>query len=267
MSDKLLYIEDLYVEVEDRPILRGVNLSIEKGDIHALMGPNGSGKSTLAYVLTGRPGYEVTQGKVLYKGEDILALPPDERAQRGIFLAFQYPTEVPGVSVVNFLRTAYNLIHPDKPKSAMEFRLYLQEKVDLLEIPSELVDRYVNQGFSGGEKKRNEILQMAVLEPELAILDETDSGLDIDALKHVAAGVNNLAGPDVGILLITHYQRLLNYIEPGAVHVLVAGQIVRSGGPELAEQLEAEGYAGIARELGLSVEDVTEVEDREGANV
>jgi len=264
MTDKLLHIEDLHVEVEGREILKGLDLSIDKGDIHALMGPNGSGKSTLAYVLTGRPGYDVTQGKILYKGEDILALAPDERAKRGVFLAFQYPTEVPGVSVVNFLRTAYNAIHPDDQKSAMAFRMYLQEKVDLLEIPTELVDRYVNQGFSGGEKKRNEILQMAVLAPELAIMDETDSGLDIDALKHVSAGVNKLAGDDVGILLITHYQRLLNYIEPGRVHVLVGGQIVRSGGPELAEQLEAEGYAGIARELGLSVEDVTEVEQQEG---
>src|ERR687896_245799 len=267
MSDQLLQIEDLHVEVEGREILRGVNLSIDKGDIHALMGPNGSGKSTLAYVLTGRPGYEVTQGKVLYKGEDVLELAPDERAQRGIFLAFQYPTEVPGVSVVNFLRTAYNAIHPDEPKSAMAFRMYLQEKVDLLEIPSELVDRYVNQGFSGGEKKRNEILQMAVLNPELAIMDETDSGLDIDALKHVSAGVNKLAGPEVGILLITHYQRLLNYIEPQQVHVLLGGKVVKSGGADLAERLEAEGYAGIAKELGLSAEEVAEVEDREGANV
>jgi Fe-S cluster assembly ATP-binding protein len=263
MTDKLLYIEDLHVEVEGREILRGLNLSVDKGDIHALMGPNGSGKSTLAYVLTGRPGYEVTGGKVLYKGEDILELAPDERAHRGVFLAFQYPTEVPGVSVVNFLRTAYNSIHPDDQKSAMEFRLYLQEKVDLLEIPTELVDRYVNQGFSGGEKKRNEILQMAVLRPELAIMDETDSGLDIDALKHVAGGVNKLAGPEVGVLLITHYQRLLNYIKPGAVHVLLGGRIVKSGGPELAEELEAEGYAGLAKELGLSVQDVAEVEELE----
>src|ERR671915_1306025 len=259
MSDKLLYIEDLYVEVEDRPILKGVNLELDKGDVHALMGPNGSGKSTLAYVLTGRPGYAVTQGKILYKGEDVLQLAPDERAQNGIFLAFQYPTEVPGVSVVNFLRTAYNAIHPDDQKSAMQFRLYLQEKVDLLEIPSELVDRYVNQGFSGGEKKRNEILQMAVLQPELAILDETDSGLDIDALKHVSAGVNKLASPDVGIMLITHYQRLLNYIEPQQVHVLLGGKVVKSGGADLAERLEAEGYAGLGRELGLSLEDVSEV--------
>jgi Fe-S cluster assembly ATP-binding protein len=267
VSKELLQVEDLHVEVEGREILKGLNLSVAKGEIHALMGPNGSGKSTLAYVLTGRPGYSVTKGKVLYKGQDVLSLPPDERAQRGIFLAFQYPTEVPGVSVVNFLRTAYNAIHPDAQKSAMEFRLYLQEKVDLLEIPTELVDRYVNQGFSGGEKKRNEILQMAVLEPELAILDETDSGLDIDALKHVSGGVNKLAGPEVGILLITHYQRLLNYIKPQTVHVLLGGKVVKSGGPELAEKLEAEGYAGIAKELGLSAEEVAEVEDREGANV
>jgi Fe-S cluster assembly ATP-binding protein len=267
VSKELLQVEDLHVEVEGREILKGLTLSVSKGEIHALMGPNGSGKSTLAYVLTGRPGYSVTKGKVLYKGQDVLGLAPDERAQQGIFLAFQYPTEVPGVSVVNFLRTAYNAIHADAQKSAMEFRLYLQEKVDLLEIPTELVDRYVNQGFSGGEKKRNEILQMAVLEPELAILDETDSGLDIDALKHVSGGVNKLAGPEVGILLITHYQRLLNYIKPQTVHVLLGGNVVKSGGPELAEELEAEGYAGIAKELGLSAEEVAEVEDREGANV
>ncbi len=260
MTEKLLHIEDLHVEVEGREILKGLNLSLDKGEIHAIMGPNGSGKSTLAYVLTGRPGYDVTAGKVLYNGEDILDLEPNERAQRGIFLAFQYPTEVPGVSVVNFLRTAYNAIHPDAQKSAMAFRMYLQEKVDLLEIPTELVDRYVNQGFSGGEKKRNEILQMAVLEPELAILDETDSGLDIDALKHVSSGVNKLAGPDVGILMITHYQRLLNYIRPSTVHVLMGGRVVRSGGFELAEQLEAEGYAGLAKDVGLSDEEVAEVE-------
>jgi Fe-S cluster assembly ATP-binding protein len=267
MSEKLLHIEDLHVKVEDREIIKGLNLSLDKGDIHALMGPNGSGKSTLAYVLTGRPGYEVTKGTVLYKGEDVLALAPDERAQRGIFLAFQYPTEVPGVSVVNFLRTAFNAIHPDEKKSAMEFRLYLQEKIDMLEIPSELVDRYVNQGFSGGEKKRNEILQLAVLTPELAIMDETDSGLDIDALQHVSAGVNKLAGPDLGILLITHYQRLLNHIKPNRVHVLMDGRIVKSGGPDLANQLEAEGYAGLARELGLAEETVAEVAEKEGAQV
>jgi Fe-S cluster assembly ATP-binding protein len=265
MSETLLQIEDLHVEVEGKEILKGLDLTISKGEIHAIMGPNGSGKSTLAYVLTGRPGYEVTAGKVLYKGEDISALAPDERAKAGIFLAFQYPTEVPGVSVVNFLRTAYNAIHPDDPKAAMAFRLFLQEKIDLLEIPTELVDRYVNQGFSGGEKKRNEILQMAVLSPELAIMDETDSGLDIDALKHVSGGVNKLAGPEVGIVLITHYQRLLNYIRPDVVHVLIGGRIARTGGFELAEQLEAEGYAGLARELGLSLQELEEVERKEGA--
>ena len=267
MAEKLLHIEDLHVEVEGREILKGLNLDIDKGDIHAIMGPNGSGKSTLAYVLTGRPGYEVTAGKILYKGENVLDLGPDERAQKGIFLAFQYPTEVPGVSVVNFLRTAYNAIHSDNPKGAMDFRMYLQEKVDLLEIPTELVDRYVNQGFSGGEKKRNEILQMAVLQPELAIMDETDSGLDIDALKHVSAGVNKLAGEDVGIVLITHYQRLLNYIRPSTVHVLMGGRIVESGGFELAERLEAEGYAGVAKSLGLTAEELAEVEAVEGAKV
>jgi Fe-S cluster assembly ATP-binding protein len=264
MSDNLLQIEDLHVEVDGKEILKGLNLSLDKGQVHAIMGPNGSGKSTLAYVLTGRPGYEVTQGKILYNGEDILDLAPDERAHKGIFLAFQYPTEVPGVSVVNFLRTAYNATHPDDQKSAMQFRLYLQEKVDLLEIPTELVDRYVNQGFSGGEKKRNEILQMAVLEPQLAILDETDSGLDIDALQHVSAGVNKLAGPDVGILLITHYQRLLNYVRPTTVHVLMGGRVVTSGGFELAERLEAEGYAGLAKEIGLAEEDIAAVEELEG---
>jgi Fe-S cluster assembly ATP-binding protein len=265
VAENLLQIEDLHVEVEGREILRGLDLTVDKGEIHAIMGPNGSGKSTLAYVLTGRPGYVVTSGKALYKGQDILALAPDARAQLGIFLAFQYPTEVPGVSVVNFLRTAYNAIHPDDQKSAMQFRMYLQEKIDLLEIPSELVDRYVNQGFSGGEKKRNEVLQFAVLQPELAVLDETDSGLDIDALKHVSAGVNKLAGPEVGIVLITHYQRLLNYIRPDTVHVLMGGRIVQSGGFELAEKLEAEGYAGLAKVIGLPTEDIAELEQKEGA--
>ena len=260
MTDPLLQIEDLHATVEGREILKGLTLTISKGEIHALMGPNGSGKSTLAYVLTGRPGYEVTSGKVFYKGEDILGLAPDERAQRGIFLAFQYPTEVPGVSVVNFLRTAYNTIHPEDEKSAMAFRMYLQEKIDLLEIPSELVDRYVNQGFSGGEKKRNEILQLAVLRPELAIMDETDSGLDIDALRHVSEGVNKLMNDEIGVVLITHYQRLLNYIRPHFVHVLMGGRIVMSGGFELAERLEAEGYAGIGQELGLSKEEYVEQE-------
>jgi Fe-S cluster assembly ATP-binding protein len=265
MAENLLRIEDLHVEVEGKEILRGLDLELDFGQIHAIMGPNGSGKSTLAYVLTGRPGYEVTGGKILYKGEDILPLAADERAQKGIFLAFQYPTEVPGVSVVNFTRTAYNATHPDDQKSAMQFRMYLQEKIELLEIPPELVDRYVNQGFSGGEKKRNEILQMAVLRPELAILDETDSGLDIDALRHVSEGVNRLSGPEVGILLITHYQRLLNYIRPDRVHVLMGGRIVESGGFELAERLEAEGYAQMGKAIGLSDEELADVEDARAA--
>ena len=267
MTEKLLVIEDLHAEVDGRDILKGVDLAVDKGEIHALMGPNGSGKSTLAYILTGRPGYKLTQGKIFYKGQDIMRLPPDERARAGIFLAFQYPTEVPGVSVVNFLRTAYNAIHPDDQKSAIEFRLFLQEKLDLLEVPSELVDRYVNQGFSGGEKKRGEVLQMAVLQPELAIMDETDSGLDIDALQHVAAGVNKLAGEEVGILLITHYQRLLNHIVPDRVHVLLDGRIVKSGGSELAEALESEGYKGFAREAGLSPDAIAEVDQQEGSKV
>ena len=267
MADHLLEIEDLHVEVEGKEILKGLNLTLDKGQIHAIMGPNGSGKSTLAYVVTGRPGYEVTKGRVLYNGKDVSELAPDERAKKGIFLAFQYPTEVPGVSVVNFLRTAYNAVHPDAQKSAMAFRMFLQEKIDLLEIPTELVDRYVNQGFSGGEKKRNEILQMAVLAPELAIMDETDSGLDIDALKHVSAGVNKLAGPDVGIVLITHYQRLLNYIRPDTVHVLMGGRVVKTGGFELAELLEAEGYAGVAKDIGLSEEELAAVEQQESAKV
>ncbi|MDQ5816392.1 MAG: Fe-S cluster assembly ATPase SufC [Actinomycetota bacterium] len=267
MAENLLRIEDIHVEVDNKEILKGLSLNIDKGEIHAIMGPNGSGKSTLAYVLTGRPGYDITSGRIFYKGEDVKDLAPDERAKAGIFLAFQYPTEVPGVSVVNFLRTAYNAVHPDQEKSAMKFRMFLQEKIDLLEIPSELVDRYVNQGFSGGEKKRNEILQMAVLEPELAVMDETDSGLDIDALKHVSAGVNKLANDDVGIVLITHYQRLLNYIRPDVVHVLMGGRIVESGSFEVAERLEAEGYAGLARELGLSEQEAAEVEHAEKAKV
>jgi Fe-S cluster assembly ATP-binding protein len=260
-----LEIVDLHAEVEGKEILKGIDLLVKQGETHALMGPNGSGKSTLSNVIMGRPGYVVTQGRVVFKGEDITKLLPDQRAKRGLFLAMQYPTEVPGVSVVNFLRTAYNAIHPDAPKSAMAFRLYLQEKVDLLDIPTELVDRYVNQGFSGGEKKRNEILQMAVLEPELAILDETDSGLDIDALRHVSEGVNKLAGPEVGVLLITHYQRLLNYIHPDTVHVLLGGRIVTSGGAKIAERLEAEGYAELAKEIGLPEEDIAEVAAKEGS--
>jgi Fe-S cluster assembly ATP-binding protein len=251
MPDSLLLIEDLHVAVEDKTILKGIDLKIGPGEIHALMGPNGSGKSTLASVLLGKPGYGIKQGRILYKGEDIAGLPPDERARRRMFLAFQYPTEIPGVSVVNFLRTAYNAVYSDKQLGPLEFRKYLQEKMDLLEVGDELINRYVNQGFSGGERKRAEVLQMAVLDPELSILDETDTGLDIDALREVSAGLKKLHGEDRGMLIITHYQRLLNYIEPEFVHVLIAGRIVRSGGKDLALDLEAKGYEQFRAEVGI----------------
>ena len=252
-----LEVRDLRVAVGDAEILRGVDLLVRQGEVHALMGPNGSGKSTLAGVVMGRPGYRVTGGDVLYQGESILALTPDNRARRGLFLAFQYPVEVPGVSVVNFLRSAYNAVkNPDgdesKSISALGFRKLLKEKMGLVGVDDDMVRRYVNQGFSGGEKKRMETLQLAVLEPEIAILDETDSGLDIDALKAVAGGINQLRGPDLGLLLITHYQRILEYVTPDHVHVLMGGRIVRSGGPELARELEAKGYEGLRAELGVT---------------
>jgi Fe-S cluster assembly ATP-binding protein len=251
MSGPILSIEDLQVEVEGRQILRGIDLKIAPGEIHAIMGPNGSGKSTLANTLMGKPGYEVTGGRIVYKGEDISGLTPDERARRGMFLAFQYPTEIPGVSVVNFLRTAYNAVNPGGQLGPMDFRRYLQTKMDLLEVGDELINRYVNQGFSGGERKRAEVLQMAVLDPALAILDETDTGLDIDALREVSGGVKKIHQPDRGMLVITHYQRLLNYIEPGFVHVLIGGRIVRSGGQDLALALEAKGYEQFRAEIGI----------------
>jgi Fe-S cluster assembly ATP-binding protein len=243
-------IRDLHAAVEGKTILRGVDLTVRRGEVHAMMGPNGSGKSTLASVIMGRPGYEPTQGDVLLDGESILGLPPDERARRGLFLAFQYPVEVPGVSVVNFLRTAYNAAKGEE-MAALAFRKYLKEKMATVGVDDDMVRRYVNQGFSGGEKKRMETLQLAVLDPRFAILDETDSGLDIDALKAVAEGINELAGPDLGILLITHYQRILNYVEPQFVHVLMAGRIVKQGGPELAAELEEKGYEGVRAELGI----------------
>jgi Fe-S cluster assembly ATP-binding protein len=245
-----LQIRGLEASVEGKPILKGIDLTVRQGETHALMGPNGSGKSTLANVVMGRPGYTVTGGEVLFKGEDITGLTPDERARRGLFLAMQYPVEVPGVSVVNFLRTAYKSVKGDEI-SALAFRKHMKEKMVDLGVEDAMVNRYLNQGFSGGEKKRNEILQLAVLEPEIAILDETDSGLDIDSLKQVATGVAKLVGPNLGVLLVTHYQRILNYITPDHVHVMMQGRIVRSGGEELAHELEQKGYEEIRRELGL----------------
>jgi len=252
-----LEIIDLHAKVEGKEILKGIDLVVKQGETHALMGPNGSGKSTLSNVIMGRPGYVLTQGQVLLNGEDISALTADERAKRGLFLAMQYPTEIPGVSVVNFLRTAYQSIKGTQV-SALEFRKHMKNQMERLGIEDSMVQRYVNQGFSGGEKKRNEVLQLAVLEPQIALLDETDSGLDIDSLKLVAESVNDLAGPDLGVLIITHYQRMLNYITPGYVHVMMQGKIVQSGGPELAHQLEDKGYEGIRRELGLEESAVAE---------
>jgi Fe-S cluster assembly ATP-binding protein len=246
-----LEIRDLHVNVGDQEILKGVSLTVKKGEIHALMGPNGSGKSTLAYALMGHPKYEITAGDVLFKGESVLEMEPDERSRAGMFLAFQYPVAIPGVSVANFLRTALNARLSKEengngggPKgiSIPQFRKMLKEKMALLEMDPSFAGRYLNEGFSGGEKKRAEILQMAMLEPEIAILDETDSGLDIDALRIVANGVNTLSGPDMGVLVITHYQRLLNYIKPHVVHVMIGGRVVESGGPELALHLEEKGY-------------------------
>jgi Fe-S cluster assembly ATP-binding protein len=241
MPDATLVIEDLHVAVEDKQILRGVDLTVEPGRVHALMGPNGSGKSTLAYALAGHPRYRVTGGKVSFKGEDLLGMIPDERARLGMFLAMQYPVEVPGVSVTNFLRTAINAVRgEDVP--VREFARELREQMRLLDMDPKFAERSLNEGFSGGEKKRHEILQLALLRPELAILDETDSGLDVDALRVVADGVNQLRGPGLGILLITHYTRILRYISPDFVHVMVDGRVVQSGGPELADELEEHGY-------------------------
>src|SRR5437660_1576376 len=245
-----LEVRGLRATVQGKEILKGIDLAVPQGEVHAIMGPNGSGKSTLANVIMGRPGYVVTDGGVLFKGQDITTLKPDQRAQMGLFLAFQYPTEIPGVSVVNFLRTAYNAVKGETT-SALAFRKRLKEKMGMLGVQDEMVRRYVNQGFSGGEKKKNEVLQLAVLEPDIAILDETDSGLDIDSLKAVAKGVQRLIGPTLGVLLITHYQRILNYITPDRIHVMMDGRIVLSGGPELAHELEQKGYEGIRKELGV----------------
>ncbi|HBH97473.1 MAG TPA: Fe-S cluster assembly ATPase SufC [Candidatus Omnitrophica bacterium] len=240
-NPSLLIVRDLHVSVEGKAILKGVNLTVNAGEVHALMGPNGSGKSTLSFCLMGHPKYHVTSGQILYLGQDMAALPPNERAAAGIFLAFQYPTAIPGVTIANFLRAALRGVRgQDVP--VKEFRQIVKANLNALGIAESFMSRYVNDGFSGGEKKRLEILQMAVLAPQLAVLDETDSGLDIDALKTVAEGINALRAPERGLLLITHYQRILNYLTPDVVHVLVNGRVARSGGPELAHELEAKGY-------------------------
>ena len=241
----MLHIKDLYAAVDNKKILEGLNLSVNVGEVHAIMGPNGSGKSTLANILAGKEGYNVTQGSVSYENENLLELSPEERARKGVFLAFQYPVEIPGVNNIYLLKAALNAIrkHQGEPElDAMEFMNLVKGKMKLVQMNEDLLSRSVNEGFSGGEKKRNEIFQMAILEPKLAILDETDSGLDIDALKIVAEGVNSLRNENRAFVLVTHYQRLLNYIKPDHVHVLNKGKIIRSGGPELALELEEKGY-------------------------
>ena len=247
----MLDIRNLCVETDGKPILKGINLHVKPGEVHAIMGPNGSGKSTLAHVLAGREGYEVTGGEVTYLGQDLLERAPEERARDGIFLAFQYPVEIPGVSNVYLLKAALNAVRKQRGEEeldAMDFMALVRDRLKLVKMDEAFLSRAVNQGFSGGEKKRNEILQMAVLEPRLAILDETDSGLDIDALRVVAGGVNSLRSPDRSMVLVTHYQRLLDYIVPDYVHVLAGGQIVRSGGRELALELEEKGYGWLREE-------------------
>jgi len=249
VSDVLLSVENLKVAVEGKEILKGLNLQVNRGEVHAIMGPNGSGKSTLSNTLMGHPKYQVTEGRILYKGVELNGTGADARAQKGIFLAFQYPVAIPGVTVMNFVRQSLKAVRGAEIPVA-DFRKLIKEKMQLLEVTDAFVNgRYVNDGFSGGEKKRLEILQMAILEPELAILDETDSGLDIDALKIVAEGIDKLRGPERSMLLITHYQRILNYVQPDVVHVLAGGQIVRTGGKELAHELEAKGYDWVLKSV------------------
>jgi Fe-S cluster assembly ATP-binding protein len=249
-------IRNLHVSVNGKEILKGVNLDVQQGEVHALMGPNGTGKSTLAYTLMGHPGYQVTQGEAFFKGQNVLELEPDQRSHMGLFLAFQYPIAIPGVSMANFLRSAINakrkVENPDdKGIPIPEFRKMLKEKMDLLQMDHTFAGRYLNEGFSGGEKKRAEVLQMAILQPEIAIMDETDSGLDIDALRIVSEGVNALRGPGLGVLVITHYQRILNYIKPEFVHIMLDGRIVESGGAELALHLEEHGYDWLREKVGV----------------
>lgn len=252
----VLEIKNLHVKIEDKEILKGVNLTIKTGEIHAVMGPNGTGKSTLAAAIMGNPAYEVTDGEILLDGENVLEMEVDERARAGLFLAVQYPSEIPGVTNAEFMRAAMNARRPEDDKiSVREFIKKLDEKMALLNMPEEMAERYLNEGFSGGEKKRNEILQCLMIEPSFAILDEIDSGLDIDALKWVSKGVNAMRGDNFGSLIITHYQRLLNYIEPDVVHIMMDGRVVLTGDFELAKRLEAEGYKGISEELGLTYEE------------
>jgi len=253
----VLEIRNLHVSVEDNPILRGVDLTVKQGEVHALMGPNGSGKSTLANALLGHPAYKITAGQVIFEGQDLLEMEPDERSRAGLFLAFQYPVSIPGVTLANFLRQAINArmkaADPDsKGISIPDFRRLMKQKMDFLHMDHSFAGRYLNEGFSGGEKKRAEILQMAVLDPRIAILDETDSGLDIDALRIVAEGVNTLKGPNMGALVITHYQRILNYIKPEFVHVMFEGRLVENGGADLALKLEEQGYDWIREKYGVS---------------
>ena len=248
----VLEIKDLHVAIDDKEILKGVNLEMKTGEIHAIMGPNGTGKSTLSAAIMGNPNYEVTKGEILFDGKNILDLEVDERARLGLFLAMQYPSEIPGISNAEFMRAAINARREEDEKiSVMQFLKKLDKKMELLKMPEEMAERYLNEGFSGGEKKRNEILQLLMIEPTFAILDEIDSGLDIDALKVVAKGINEMRGEEFGALIITHYQRLLNYIVPDVVHIMMDGRVVLTGDAELAKRLEAEGYAGISAELGI----------------
>ncbi len=248
-----LEIKDLHAETEGNPILKGVNLAMNQGETHALMGPNGSGKSTLANVIMGHPAYEVTAGEILFEGQNLLELEPEERAQAGVFLAFQYPVAIPGVSVAKFLKSAHDATHGEKKLKPAEFLKQLRENIKYLEVDDSFINRYLNDGFSGGEKKRMEILQMLTLQPRFAVMDETDSGLDIDALKVVSKGVNKLTGPDFGLLVITHYERILRYIHPDHLHILIDGQVAHSGGPELVKKLEESGYDWVREEFGQEV--------------